>query len=87
VTEVLEQIKTGPVAPYEDRELSGAAILAGDQRMVVSRKHLEAKGFDPNPAKDTVVTVQVDGVWLKVVRVQNYKSGDQTAAYELQLRG
>ena len=82
----LEQIKTGPIAPYETREVNGASILTGDKRVVVTRKHLEAKGFDPHPSSDTVVSVQDAGEWLKVLRVKDFESGDVAAAYELHLR-
>ena len=81
-----EQIKTGPPAPFSEREINGDSILNGDQQVVVSRKHLEAKDFDPHPGKDIVVEVQIDSVWHKVLKVEDFVSGDLAAAYRLHLR-
>lgn len=86
VVAVTAQVKTGPVAPLEERETSTASIQTGDQQVVVTRRHLAAKDFDPHPTTDTVVSVQVDGVWHKVIRVVDYVSGDLVAAYLLHLR-
>lgn len=83
---VLEQIKTGPIAPSQSREIGTIPALTGDKWVVVTRKHLEAKGFDPYPSSGTTVSVQDNGQWYKVMEVNAFESGDVAAAYELHLR-
>ncbi len=72
-------VKASPVLDYELRFIDGDVIRHGDARIYLAGKDL---GFTPKAG----FTVAAGGKTWKVVTVGNLMSGDQTAAWELQLR-
>lgn len=79
-------IVTGPPAPYKDDEIDGESVRTGDIQIVVARLDVDASGFDPFPTQEARVLVNVDGVEYKVIRFENFVSGDLKAAFRFQLR-
>jgi hypothetical protein len=75
---VLGPFKVSPPFPYEQRYIDGDVIQRRDLRVI-----LPAKGaFVPLLG----MTVSLSGVSHIVVTVRPYQSGDDIAAYELQVR-
>ncbi len=87
VTETTAEIKTGPPAPFENNKVNGTSIRTGDVQVVVARLEVERRApFDPFPATDVTLVVDIDGVEHKVLNVENFISGDQAAAFRFHLR-
>lgn len=87
VVETTEQIKTGPPAPFKDSKINGTSIRTGDVQVVVARLEVERVApFDPFPATDVTLVVDIAGVEHKVLNVENFISGDQAAAFRFHLR-
>jgi hypothetical protein len=61
-------------------QIDGTMVKLGDRKALVSRVAL---GAEPVPGKDTLV---VDGATWEIVRVVGYSSGEQEAAFEMQVR-
>lgn len=68
------------VVDYDERMIDGTVVQIGDLRMFVAARDLDA---DPVP---TAVRVMVRGQTWTVVRHKVWEDGDETAAYEIQLR-
>ena len=87
VVETTAQIKTGPPAPFEDNKVNGNSIRTGDVQVVVARLEFDRKApFDPFPATDVTVVVDIEGAEHKVLNVENFISGDKAAAFRFHLR-
>lgn len=71
-------VKVTPPAPYEQRRIDGTVIQIGDQRIIIS----SASGIVPQSADLFIIGGQT---W-QVVTIFPIVSGEQTAAYEVQLR-
>ena len=71
-------IKITPPAPYEQRRIDGTVIQLGDQRIMLSSR----AGVIPQSADLFIIGGQT---W-QVITVFPIISGEQTAAYEVQLR-
>jgi hypothetical protein len=67
-----------PPAPYAIRRINGTTVLDGDQWTKMS----SASGIIPTSADKFII----GGVTWQVVRVEPIVSGEQTAAYTIQLR-
>lgn len=67
-----------PPAPYEQRRIDGTLIQLGDQRIMMSSR----SGVVPQSADQFII----GGVTWQVVAIFPIVSGEQTAAYEVQLR-
>jgi len=67
-----------PPSPYEQRRIDGTLIQLGDQRIMISSQ----SGVVPQSADHFII----GGVTWQVVAVFPIVSGEQTAAYEVQLR-
>ncbi len=67
-----------PPAPYEQRRIDGTLIQLGDQRTMISSR----SGVVPKSADLFII----GGATWQVVAVFPIVSGEQTAAYEIQLR-
>lgn len=67
-----------PPAPYEQRRIDGTVIQLGDQRIMLSAK----SGIVPESTDFFIIGGQT---W-QVVAIFPIVSGEQTAAYEVQLR-
>lgn len=78
--------KTGVPVPYETKPVNGSSVLAGDLGLFVPALNIEQSGFDPFPEDDATVTVVIDNITYKVVSFITYKSGDDTAGFEFQIR-
>lgn len=87
VTETTAQIKTGPPAPYEDNKIDGDSVRTGDVQVVVADLELQRVApFDPFPATNATLVVDIEGIEHKVINVEHFISGDKAAAYRFQLR-
>lgn len=87
VVETTDDIKTGPPAPFKDSKINGTSIRTGDVQVVVARLEVERVApFDPFPATDVTIIVDIDGVEHKVLNVEDFISGDQAAAFRFHLR-
>jgi hypothetical protein len=71
-------VKITPPSPYDQRRIDGTVIQLGDQQVIISTK----SGVVPKSADQFVIG---GNVW-QVVQVSPIVSGEQTAAYEIQLR-
>jgi hypothetical protein len=71
-------ITVTPPAPYEQRRIDGTVIQLGDQRIMISSR----TGIVPESADLFII----GGVTWQVVAIFPIVSGEQTAAYEVQLR-
>ena len=71
-------VKITPPAPYEQRRIDGTVIQLGDQRVIMSSR----SGVVPQSADFFIIGGQT---W-QVVAIFPIVSGEQTAAYEVQLR-
>lgn len=80
------KFKTGVPVPYKTQPVNGSSVLAGDLGLFVPALNISESGFDPFPEDDATITVTIDGVVYKVISVIDYKSGDDTAGYEFQIR-
>lgn len=78
--------QTGVPVPYETKQVDGSSVLAGDLSLFVPALNITESGFDPFPEDDATVTVTIDGVVYKVISFITYKSGDNTAGFEFQIR-
>jgi hypothetical protein len=65
---------------YADSQVDGTVIKRGDRKAIVSRLAL---GTAPLPDRDTLTE---GGRAWRIVRVLGYSSGEQEAAYSLQVR-
>lgn len=72
--------RASPPIRYSDRFVDGDVIRRGDARIIFASLNI---GFQPNEG----VLIDVDGVTWTIVRVTDYFSGEQVAAYDCQLRG
>ncbi len=87
VTETTAQIKTGPPAPYADNRIDGDGIRTGDVQVVVADLEVQRVApFDPFPATNATLVVQIETQEYKVIDVARFISGDKAAAYRFQLR-
>ncbi len=87
IIETTAEIKTGPPAPFADNKVNGTSIRTGDVQVVVARLEIERRApFDPFPATDVTLIVDIDGVEHKVLKVENFISGDKAAAFRFHLR-
>lgn len=87
IIETTAEIKTGPPAPFADNKVNGTSIRTGDVQVVVARLEIERRTpFDPFPATDATLIVDIDGVEHKVLNVENFISGDKAAAFRFHLR-
>lgn len=68
------------LSEYSDARIDGTLIRAGDRRAIVSRTEVGSK-----PVADRDTLVLGSETW-RIVRVRAYSSGEQEAAFELQLR-
>lgn len=75
-------VKGTPPAPYEKRYVDGDVVKVEDAMTLVSAEDVAAASFTPAQGQ----TVTFDSVSWDVVSVKVHRSGDQVAAYELQLR-
>jgi hypothetical protein len=71
-------VKITPPAPYEQRRIDGTIIQIGDQRTMISSK----AGIVPISADLFII----GGATWQVITILPIVSGEQTAAYEIQLR-
>lgn len=71
-------IKITPPSPYEQRRIDGTVIQIGDQRVMIS----SASGIVPVTGDKMIIA----GSTWQIVGISPIVSGEQTAAYELQLR-
>lgn len=84
-------IKVGVPEPFTNREIDGTQIKTGDLKVMVARKHVEAAtptspafgGIDP---KTDRVIFSGETKEYRIVRMDPVMSGDQAAAWNLQLR-
>ncbi len=67
-------------AEYTQSQIDGTLIKAGDRKAVVSRLAL---GVEPLPQSDTLYE---GGRTWQIISLIGYSSGEQEAAYELQVR-
>ena len=71
-------VKITPPAPYDQRRIDGTIIQIGDQWIIIS----SASGVVP---RGTDFFIIGGSIW-QVVTIQPIVSGEQTAAYQVQLR-
>jgi hypothetical protein len=84
-----ESVKLTPPTPVNSGQLTrDETLLSTDQVVYAPAKVLEAitPTFDPRPGSDTNVYIRLQGRDHSVVRVLDWKSGDQTALIEFVLR-
>lgn len=67
-----------PPSPYDQRRIDGTLIQLGDQRIIMSSN----SGITPQSADLFII----GGATWQVVAIFPIVSGEQTAAYEVQLR-
>jgi len=73
------QAKASPPQEYDSRYINGDSIQAGDSSIFLAGKDLK---FIP---KKGMVVIERDQRW-RSVRVRKHRSGDDIAAWEIQLR-
>jgi hypothetical protein len=78
--------QTGVPVPYMTKPVNGTSVLTGDLAIFVPALNVTESGFDPFPEDDATVNVTIDGLVYKVISFITYKSGDNTAGYEFQIR-
>jgi hypothetical protein len=76
-----QEVLASPPVPFTAREIAGTSIQAGDLQTIVAAKDLT---FIPDVALNPVLTR--GSVEYRVVGIETLPSGDQDAAYILQLR-
>ena len=74
-------LKISPPAPYESRHVDGTMIQAHDMHCI-----LPASGLGFTPSIEDEITVTFDSVVWSVAGFDPMYSGDDVAAYKLQLR-
>ena len=72
-------VKVSPPIDYAQRYVDGASVQRGDARIFMA-----ASGLPLTPVRDMVV--KFDGITFKAVAVLPIYSGEQIAAFEVQLR-
>jgi hypothetical protein len=80
VTEVDHEVKVSPSMGYKLSEIDGRSILRGDFRVILPAAELEV---EPDPLTDLLVR---GGLAYKVISAHPISSGDENAAFVLQLR-
>lgn len=83
-TEVV--VKHSPPEAYTGYDIDGTVIQAGDAKTMVSAKELDEKGFSLAPGSHTRTYMVIGTQRWTIVRVNEIRSGDEVAVYELQLR-
>lgn len=78
VSAVDTAVKITPPAPYDQRRIDGTIVVEGDQWIMMS----SASGVVPKGNDKMVIG---GSIWM-IVRIKPIVSGEQTAAYEVQLR-
>ena len=78
--------QTGVPVPYMTKPVNGTSVLVSDLAIFVPALNISESGFDPFPADDATITVTIDGIDYKVISVVTFKSGDDAAGYEFQIR-
>lgn len=68
------------ISDYLDRQIDGTLIRRGDRRAIVSRLEINA-----TPVANSWTLVENGRTW-QILNVRGYTSGEQEAAFELQLR-
>ena len=76
------QVLPSPAFPYDLARIDGDTVRVSDLYCYVSAVDTDAAGVSPIPSSD--VLVSLDG--FAVVAAMPLESGDQHAAYQLQLR-
>ncbi len=76
-------IKVSPPDPYDISLVDGEIIRAGDARCLVAARAAEDLGLIPDSITDKL---DFGGAIWTVVGVKHIWSGDQVAAFELQVR-
>lgn len=71
-------VKITPPAPFEQRRIDGTIIQIGDQQIIMS----SSSGIVPQSTDFFII----GGVTWQVIRIEPIVSGEQTAAYSVQLR-
>lgn len=72
-------VKVSPPIDYEQRYVDGDSVQRGDARIFMA-----ASGLPLTPVRDMLV--EFDGVTFKAISILPIYSGEQIAAYEVQLR-
>lgn len=75
-----------PPAPFETRRVDGSNILSTDTMSIVAAADVDAVSFDFEQGSNVSLKVDIDGTIYSVVGINKLQSGDQSAAFELQLR-
>lgn len=77
--ETVNTVKISPPAPYEIRYITAGVVDVGDQRTIIAAKDLTF-------TLKTGQLLTVDSDKWRIVSVNSIRSGEQIAAFELQLR-
>lgn len=80
------QIAMTPPAPFKREFVDGTTVLATDLESIVAAKDVDDSSFTLDPDAHTTMTVAFGGKTYKIVSVTRVYSGDQVAAYRVQLR-
>lgn len=85
-SETTATVKVSPPEPYKSYQINGTLVKAGDAHCLIASTTLEAAGISlpASTLQDVFLTLGSD-VWM-VVALNQLRSGDQSAAVELQLR-
>lgn len=86
VTETSWTVKASPPSPYSARKIDGTVIREGDASCLLATYALDQEGITlpGGPVTNYYLDFGSD-VWT-VVSINHLRSGDQSAAVELQLR-
>ena len=79
-------INISPPAPFKQEQVDGSAILSSDLMCYVSASDLDDESFDVTLGTNVTLSLEYDGKEYAIVAIKEMRSGDQVAAYELQLR-
>jgi hypothetical protein len=79
-------LKVSPPEPYSVGRIDGTLIRQGDARCLVAGADLDAIGIVFPPGSYTSLYLEIGSTRWTIVSGNELRSGDQTAAVELQLR-
>lgn len=79
-------IMISPPVPYNALRIDGTLVLAGDAKCLAAAADLETAGIVLPPPSNVNWYLDIGSDKWNVVRTSALRSGDQSAAIELQLR-
>lgn len=87
-TPVVTLVTSTPTFNYEDSRINGDSIQHGDTYIITKVTDTSGNSWEPIIENMTVTFPNSsEGKTWRIVSVKRYKAGDDTQAYEIQLRG